>query len=134
MSTVPHELNWVKARSECSVGHVFSQLFIDIEQDVTGVNLLPTTPGYPPPAFAVQRNEAGNTFVVFEAGNTNAMVRFQLASDRIVIVMPDGKQLAITLTLNNEGLCKLKVNGEGELERWQVRRMALESFFFDRFR
>ena len=79
MSTVPHELNWVKARSECSVGHVFSQLFIDTEQDINGVNLLPTTPGYPPPAFAVKRNEAGNAFVVFEAGNTNAMVKFMLA-------------------------------------------------------
>jgi hypothetical protein len=113
---------------------VFSQLFIDTEQDINGVNLLPTTPGYPPPAFAVKRNEAGNAFVVFEAGNTNAMVKFMLAQDRIAIALPDGKQLAITLTLNNEGLCKLKVNGEGELEQWQVRRMALESFFFDRFR
>ena len=134
MSTVPQELNWVKVRSECSAGRVFSQLFIEIEQDVKNINLLPTTPGYPPPAFAVQENSAGNCFVVFEAGNTNAAVDFKLASDHMVIAMPNGKQLTITLTLNNEGVCKLKVNGEGELERWQVRRMALESLFFDRFR
>jgi hypothetical protein len=134
MSTVPQELNWVKARSECSVGRVFSQLFIEAEQDIKEINLLPNTPGYPPPTFAMRRNTAGNCFVVFEAGNTNAVVDFQLVNDHIVIAMPNGKRLTITLTLNNDGVCKLKVNGEGELERWQVRRMVLESLFFDRFR
>jgi hypothetical protein len=134
MSTVPQELNWIKARSECSVGRVFSQLFIEAEQDIKDINLLPTTPGYPPPMFAVQRNSAGNCFVVFEAGNTNAVIDFKFANDHIVIAMPNRKPLKITLTLNNDGACKLKVDGEGEFERWQVRRMALESLFFDRFR
>ncbi len=134
MSTAPPELNWVKARSECSLGRVFSQLFIEAEQDVKDINSLPTTPGYPPPTFAMQKHEMGTSFLVFEAGNINALVRFALGPERIAIVMPDGKQLTVTLTLNNDGACKLKVNGEGELERWQVRRMALESFFFDRFR
>jgi len=134
MSTVPQELNWVKVRSECSVGRVFSQLFIEAEQDVKDINLLPTTPGYPPPTFAVQQNQAGDFFAVFEAGDTRAVVKFHLGPDRIAISMPDGKQLTITLTLNNDGVCKLKVDGEGEFERWQVRRRVLESLFFDRFR
>ena len=34
-----------------------------------------------------------------------------------------------SITLNNEGRCKLKVN-EIELELWQVRRLALEKLFF----
>lgn len=134
MSTVPHELNWVKARSECSVGRVFSQIFIETEQDVKDINLLPTTPGYPPVTFDVQKHEMGTSFLVFEVGNIQTLVRFALGSDRIAIDMPDGKRLTVTLTLNNDGACKLKVNGDGELERWQVRRMALESFFFNRFR
>jgi len=95
MSTVPQELNWVKARSECSVGRVFCQLFIEAEQDVKDINLLSTTPPYPAPVFSVQGNSEGNCIVVFEAGNTNALVKFQLGLDRIVITMLDGKQLRL---------------------------------------
>jgi len=134
MNTAPPDLDWIKARSECSLGRVFSQIFIEVDQDVKDINLLPNTPGYPPPAFAVQKHESGNSFLVYEVGNVNALVKMQLGQDRILITMPDGKQIPVTLTLNNDGACKLKVNGEGEFERWQVRRMALESFFFDRFR
>lgn len=38
-------------------------------------------------------------------------------------------KLRATITLNNEGRCMLKVDGE-ELEPWNVRRMALEDLFF----
>jgi hypothetical protein len=45
-------------------------------------------------------------------------------------VIRDGdRTITAGITLNNEGLCKLKV-GETELDHWQVRRMALERLFF----
>jgi hypothetical protein len=38
-----------------------------------------------------------------------------------------------TLTLTNEGKCKLKVEGGEELYDWQFRRMVLENLFFGNF-
>jgi hypothetical protein len=35
----------------------------------------------------------------------------------------------VTLTFNNEGECRLTVNGD-ERDFWQVRRMALEELLF----
>jgi hypothetical protein len=130
VNTIPQELDWVKVRSECSVAHVFSELHLGAKNDVEAINLTPrATENFATP-FDVHTNSTGNVFVVFQTGNTNRTVKFRLGPDRIEVANQAG-QFAITLTLNNEGRCKLKVNGgEEELEQWQVRRMMLEGLFF----
>jgi hypothetical protein len=129
MNAIPQELDWVKARSECSVAQVFSELHIGAESDVKAINLTPRAADYLGSYFAVHTNSNGNVFVVFQTGNTNKTVKFMLGPDRIAVT-DQNSQFIITLTLNNEGKCKLKVNGGEELEQWQVRRMMLESLFF----
>jgi hypothetical protein len=41
----------------------------------------------------------------------------------------DKEKCIATLTLNNEGECRLLVNGQ-ELEEWQFRKMMWEELFF----
>ena len=36
----------------------------------------------------------------------------------------------LTLTFNNEGLCRYQINGAGEFLRWQVSRKALKELLF----
>jgi hypothetical protein len=50
---------------------------------------------------------------------------------KTIEVSGDGiKAFEATPTVNDEGKCRLKVNGI-EREFWQVRRMALEKLFFE---
>ncbi len=57
-------------------------------------------------------------------------MRFTLVQDEIAI---EGEGVSLrmiaTLTLNDEGDCRLRVNDE-TLDRWQVLRRALEPLFF----
>ncbi len=57
-------------------------------------------------------------------------VEFNCEANRIVVRNQD-REFSVTLTLNNEGRCKLRVDGAEELEQWQVRRIALEKLFFE---
>ncbi len=60
-------------------------------------------------------------------------VDFALSKDRINVYNDkDEIMLAATITLNNEGKCRLVVEEE-ELTQWQFRRMALEKLFFGPF-
>jgi hypothetical protein len=130
MTAIPQELDWVKVRSACSVAQVFSELYLGAESDVKAMNLTPSaTPEHLGSPFAVHSNSTGNVFVVFQTGNTNRTVKFTLGPDRIAVTNQNG-QFTVTLTLNNEGRCKLRMNGGEELEQWQVRRMMLEGLFF----
>ena len=133
MNNIPQDLNWVKVRAACSVATVFSELFHGIQQDVQEANQLEqeTFPGYPKvEKFFVKPNELGNFFVVWENGNPLTEVKFRRDKDRIVV---SGYKFGtdITLTLDDMGRCKLRVNTEDEaLEQWQVRKRLLEALFF----
>jgi hypothetical protein len=129
MNTIPRELDWVKARSECSIARVFSELYLGAKNDVEAINLTPIATDNIGSPFDVHANPSGNSFVVFRTENIHRTVKFRLGPDRIEIINQAG-QFTITLTLNNEGRCKLKVNGGEELEQWQARRMMLEGLFF----
>jgi hypothetical protein len=130
MSRVLVNFNWVQAHAACSIAQVFSELYLGAEEDVKTRNLIPNTGGYPAPAFRVQSNSDGDFFAVFENGNNAAMVKFQRGQGRIIITIQE-RQVVVTLGLNNDGECKLKINGDAkELEQWQVRRMVLEGLLF----
>jgi hypothetical protein len=133
MTEVPHELNWVKEISQCSVLEIFSSLFQEATKDAEEATKARRErfPGYQMPDFVTRSNQAGTTFGVFEQGNTATIVQFSRGKDRIVI-STYGDQFVVQPTLNSEGKCKLRINDEKEeLEEWQVRRRVLERLFFE---
>jgi len=124
------EFNWVDARAACSPAKVFTALFMGVKEDVRKMNALPPAAGQ---TFGADTNSSGQYFAAFREGDTNSLVEFTLRNDHIEIkTSNDAAPLAVTLTLDNEGKCKLRVNGSECLDQWQVRRMVLEELFFIR--
>jgi hypothetical protein len=54
---------------------------------------------------------------------------FNLRNQAIEVSAPDGKNYRITLTLDDDGNCKCRVNNKA-LDPWQVLRMVLEPVLF----
>jgi len=81
-------------------------------------------------------NTNGNKFSVIREGKASlySIVNFALSADNKEILVTNGSdvlQFKATLTLNDEGECRFKINGEaGDKDSWQVRRKALEELFF----
>ncbi|HEY5176290.1 MAG TPA: hypothetical protein VII95_12075 [Terriglobales bacterium] len=119
--------DWVSARGACSIRKVFEQLKLGAMDDVRAINALRA--GL---VCDMADNSTGDFFSVFREGNGSRTVKFSSASDdEITITNSTGMNLRVTLTLNNQGDCKLRIVGKDEeLEQWQVRRMALEELFF----
>jgi hypothetical protein len=135
---VPTSFDWVRGRAECSLYKVFKELLVGVREDVDTRNSIQPNHN---PKWSVGALSS-NRFSVLREENTNgcpvnSSVEFILAKDHLEIVDDDetspvsntSPRLVATITLNNEGLCRLKV-GDVELEQWQLRRMALESIFF----
>jgi hypothetical protein len=132
MSTVPQDFNWVKARAKCTIASIFSALHRGAEEDVAEANVIKMEQfsGYAAPPLAVATNNRGNHFVVHEEGNIETAVKFTLTRDHIMIAV-GGTQYTVTVTLSDEGRCKLRVNVEEQTyEQWQVRKRVLEELFF----
>ena len=121
------EIDWVTIRSRCSLAPVFETLKLQLAGDVdkrnsqVGDNL-----------YTLVVNE-GRMSVVFqpEPGATfGQSVVFVLTRSAIEIVDTNGQlKFKATPTINNDGECRLKINGK-EMELWQVRKLALEDIFF----
>ena len=59
------------------------------------------------------------------------VIRDTMEDDSIIIVKkPGDRSYTVKLTLNHDGECRYKINGEGEYLRWQVARKVLEPMFF----
>jgi hypothetical protein len=126
---LPENFRWVSARAMCSVPQVFEQLYNDVISDVEERKSIP--PRNAQVNFTVTKGR-GNFSVVREIlGLIPDSVNFALSRDGIITVHDDDNtfQLTATITLNNDGKCRLKV-GNDELCLWQFRRMALEKLFF----
>ena len=125
MIEIPHEFDWVKARAACSIGQVFKELQLGVEGDVDAINSVRRL--QPDTAFTAF-SDRPDLFIVFQ--NRGPRVKFICGEDRIEIADEvTGQNIVATLTLTDEGRCKLKV-GQEELEQWQVRRRALEALLF----
>jgi hypothetical protein len=128
MSTIPQELNWTKARAECSAVALFKQLQLGIENDIASLHSRPY-PGLDE-GFASALTQDGRTFIVAHRSNTGPRVVFFISAGSIEIRdEAANKRYVAVVILNDEGRCKLQIEGK-ELELWQVRRMALETLFF----
>jgi hypothetical protein len=121
-------VDWVTKRSQCSPVQVFETLRAQIEKDVEIRNgLRPTPCGY---KFLFIGSQV--TFTVIRDGNqTPRSVKFDLTIEDVISARDEQTQhkTEATLTLNDEGECRLKVGIE-QLECWQFRRRMLEDLFF----
>ena len=121
----------MQARTKCSVLKVFNELYLGVEEDVKTINSAPPMEQHPSMSFGIRTNTMGDYFVVFQTENATNRVDFNCEAGCIIARNRNDRKFRITLTLNNEGRCKLRVDGgEEELEFWQVRRMVLEDLFF----
>lgn len=127
MASKATNLNWIKARADCSVAQVFKQLELGARNDVEEANEQ-RKPG-DHHVFSVSA-EPGRFSVVRASRSARPVsVDFSLEGEEIVARVGNEIKLTATITLNNEGRCMLVVDGE-ELEQWNIRRMALEDLFF----
>ena len=121
------KFDWVTERSSCSLPKVFQTLRLEIEEDVKTRNVL--RPKNSPYEFLV-KEDVGNFTVLLESEDVHRSVIFSLAEHAIVVRDEKSNPMfEVSLTFNDEGECRLKVNGE-ERESWQVRRMAMEDLLF----
>jgi hypothetical protein len=130
---IPEHFAWVRARNQCSVPHIFKEIEQGVREDVEAAQSLV------PPREEIKFSVAQTTTKRFSAIRVDDPMRgisssrdFVCSRDQIEVY--DGHQLlySASLTLNNEGKCRLLVE-EKELTQWQFRRMALEKLFFGPF-
>jgi hypothetical protein len=128
---LPEDFHWVIARSKCSIATMFMELELGVIDDTEKAQSL--VPPQEWTKFSVTKT-IGTRFAAARVDDPvtcrATRVHFSYANNEIQVHDNDGKLLLkATLTLTNDGECKLKV-GEQELDQWQFRRMALESLFF----
>ena len=130
MVEIIRNLDWVKERSECSIMKVFETLKLQVKEDMEQRNkLLPSGSHY---NFIMTQHD--NAFVVMSQSNEkNKGVAFELVGSVIQVNDRNGNEkFSATLTLNDDGECKVKIRDQ-ERELWQMRRAALEDLFFNTF-
>jgi hypothetical protein len=119
--------DWVTERSACSLPKIFKTLLLQVKEDVKARNAL--RPNNSPYEFSVE--EKGENFsAVLKTGDVQMSVVFGLVEHAISVRDDKGNQMfEVTITFNEEGKCRLRVDDD-ERELWQVRRMALEELMF----
>lgn len=123
------DFEWVKARAACSVEHMFTQLRLEIEQDVKTRNeLRPENPYY---GFKIASTK--DSFAVLRMGNhISSNTAFFCRSDRIEVKRDEQPLFTAKVRLNDDGECVFDIDGE-EKHSWHLRNMALSSLFFEGF-
>jgi hypothetical protein len=123
-----NNFDWVKARYECSVAALFESLKAQLETDVAERNGMRNGPPFYF-GFKVVPNNT-RVSVIVEGSEIYDSVVFQLTNNAIEVKDNDGNlQFKATPMINDEGECRLNVNGS-EKELWHIRKMALENLFF----
>jgi|GEM_PF-1199749 hypothetical protein len=126
---IPYELDWVTLRAGCSVGHVFNELRMEIENDVIAINGVKRL--QEDFRFVVELLRDGTTIVI---GQINIIPRILVKIgivDETIMVKDEGNKSEwnARVTLNDEGRCVLQ-SDDGVLEHWQFRKRALQRLFF----
>ena len=126
-----HEFNWVKARSECVMPLEFERLKDSVKKSIQEIQ--------EPRNFDI-RECSTRKFWVYNmpySDDSEAGVLFVLRMDEpkgedhiAVINYLRDTSFEITLTLNDNGQCRYRMDGKGEHLRWQIVRRALEPLFF----
>jgi hypothetical protein len=125
--------DWVTARAECSVEHVFMLLAEVIDSDVKTIQARGDRRGN----FKVSRPTPTKIIVVRTAEFSDSVVAESVVFERTIAAIDvrrgnaSGSQqwFSAMPSVNDEGDCRLHVDGI-QLEPWQVSRRALEQLFF----
>lgn len=123
------DFDWVTARVGCSIGAIFERLRVLVEADVETRNAaLGAEPMY---KFEFSKGDSSRFAVLVTGRKTHGAVHFQLKGDRILISETNHttKVTEVRATLSDDGECRAKV-GSREFDLWQLRKLALEEFFF----
>jgi hypothetical protein len=134
INATPEMFNWVKERAACSLLVVFKSLEQGVREDIATIESL-TDPKQDIQFNVVSSSKQFSAIRVDDAlRSIGRSVNFRLEDGAINVYMETSKApqellFSAGVTLDNEGICKLKVKDEN-LEQWQARRMALESLFF----
>jgi hypothetical protein len=132
MSTIPRQLDWVTRRADCTVAKVFNELCDAIRDDVIAVN---STKGLHENPFRAELHSTGTMIHIGQANNIpRKVVAIGVTQDQIVADQEwnGGETWKVTVGLNDEGRCTLRLEDGTELEQWQFRKRALEPLFFGR--
>jgi hypothetical protein len=128
MSTIPQELNWVEKRAACTAETLFSQLVLGISEDIKARNAVGVDT-----QFAAGLTSDRRALIVGESGTWARKERVRIFWLKGKIEVRDevtNANFSAEVFLNDEGRCKLRLEGGAELEQWQFRRKALEGLFF----
>jgi|SRR5271157_3588337 len=131
MSDKSENFDWVSALSACSIALVFEKLRLQVKSDVETREAMRELPKSQHYAFKFISNDREFSAAV-HGHKIHRAVIFSLSLPSQSIKVRDEKDTLLfdaTTTINDEGECRLKVNGQ-ERELWQVRKMALESLLF----
>jgi hypothetical protein len=133
VNTIPQELNWVEKRASCTIAAVFNQLCDGIADDVRAINSARSLSG--DNQFLAQMAGEGIAIVVAQPNRIpRARVIVRMDSAAIVVIRDRQYQVEesweVTVGLNDEGRCVLRLEDGAELEQWQFRKRALEQVLF----
>jgi hypothetical protein len=131
MSTVPHDLNWVEKRAACTIGRVFNEICDGIDEDVRAINEARNLFG--DFQFQADLHTERTTVFVGQPGRVpRVRVLVGIVDNQIEVRNEVTKETwRVSIGLNNEGRCSLRLADNSELEQWQFRKMALEGLFFE---
>jgi hypothetical protein len=126
------DFDWVTARADCSLGVVFGQLIDAIRRDVA---IRQKQAGGP--ILEVKLDASTSTFTVYASHRGTLAARtldLRQTATTIDAELFDAtgaplERISGSLTLGDDGICRLKVAGV-ELLPWQFRRRALETLLF----
>ena len=136
-STTDADFDWVKALHNCSPLIEFTLIKRAAEQNVKQRQQF--LPSSIPIRFVFRDIDAAGFQVAREpqpgAAGVISDVNFTLVDQKSIYIHGTvlGKKVSstLTLTLNDDGECRFKVDGEGEFLRWQVMRRFLEKLLFE---
>ncbi len=128
MTPKDHDFDWVKARLECSLFDEFVCLRSLIEKNVKQrQDALP-----PKSRFSFQFKRDGlHEFSAIRYRCQSDAVTFSVSQEcSHILVQGSTKSFRLTVTLNDDGECRFRINGEKEeYLSWQVARKSLEDLF-----
>lgn len=122
-------IDWVARLSSCSLRSIWDSLKLQIASDVAGRKQQLAQMGA---NYGFNVTALNDDVVVSLMGNAvvSRSITISLTDDAIVVTDGTSKELfRATMTLNNDGECRFKINGV-EREFWQMRQLALEELLF----
>lgn len=124
---VPRMENWVKLRHLCSPLEMFLQLKEGAKEDVETREKLVKDQDKGTVAFRIMSHNGKGFSVIREGHQISDWVEFTWEASGISVRNKDDKVVQkATLTLTDEGECKLRVSTGEELTCWQFRKRMLE--------